>query len=85
MRNACTYLYFRSRMARLTDAEKFWVMNKMAFELANYNRLNEKDHLNIKLERHLRRSVTEQNSVEWWLALRKLSAAPQFYSILRMV
>jgi len=85
MKNACTYLYFRSKMARLTDAEKFWVMNRMAFELGNYNRLNEVNLLNKQLEQHLRRSVNEQNKVEWWWALRKLSAAPQFYTILRMV
>ena len=85
MRNACTFLYFRSKMARLTDSEKFWVMNRMAFELANYNRLNELNPLNKKLELHLRKPVHEQNKVEWWWALRKLSAAPQFYTILRMV
>ena len=72
-------------MLRLTDAEKFWVMNKMAFELSNYNRLNEVNHLNKKLEQHLRCSVSEQNRVEWWWSLRKLSAAQQFYKILRMI
>ena len=85
MKNACTFLYFRNKMARLTDSEKFWVMNRMAFELGNYHRLNEKIPLNIRLEQHLRRSVSEQNRVEWWWTLRKLSAAPQFYTILRMV
>ena len=85
MKNASTYLYFRSRMDKLTDAEKFWTMNRMAFELSNYNKLNELNPLNKKLELHLRRSVSEQNRVEWWWSLRKLSAAPQFYTILRIV
>ena len=85
MRNASTFLYFKSKMARLTDSEKFWVMNRMAFELGNYNRTTELNQLNKLLELHLRRSVCEQNKVEWWWALRKLSAAPQFYTILRMI
>jgi hypothetical protein len=85
MKNASTYLYFRSKMARLTDSEKFWVMNRMAFELGNYNRTTELNLLNKQLELYLRKPVHEQNKVEWWLALRKLSAAPQFYTILRMI
>jgi hypothetical protein len=80
MKNACTYLYFRSKMNKLTDSQKFWVMNHLATYLSWEP---EKTHLDELLEAHLRCSVPVQNKDEWWWALRNLSEAPLFYKILR--
>jgi hypothetical protein len=84
MKNANVFLAFKSKMAKLTDTEKFWLMNRMAFE-ANYEISQTTPNvLNSKLEGLLRLPVSTQNTVEWWWALRELSCAPLFYKILRI-
>ena len=82
MKNACTFLYFRSKIQKLPDGEKFWIMNRMIFEIQNDNN---KDRLNYLLELHLKRPISELRNSEWWLKLRTLSSAPLFYKILRII
>jgi len=84
MKNASTFQYFRSKMAKLTDSQKFWVMNHMAYFLSCQNALCP-EHLNVMLQHHLSKSVSEQNTATWWLTLRELSSASLFYKTLRLL
>ena len=80
MKNACTYLYFKSQMDKLTDTEKFWLTNRMVYA---FNYQPTKTDLDYQLDMLLRQPIPVQNTVEWWHALRAVSGAPLFYKILR--
>lgn len=80
MKNASTYLYFKSQMAKLTDSEKFWLTNRMVYAMVLEPYKTDYDNT---LEMLLRQPVVIQNTVEWWRALRSVSVAPLFYRILR--
>jgi hypothetical protein len=84
MKNACTFLNFRNKMGKLTDSEKFWVVNKMVYFLVCENAINYNE-LNYLLRLHLSKPIQETNSDTWWWALRTLSSAPAFYKTLRLL
>lgn len=80
MKNAATYLYFKSLMGKLPDAEKFWLTNHMVYA---FNHEGAKTDLDRRLEFLLKQPIAVQNTVEWWQCLRQVSEAPMFYKILR--
>lgn len=84
MLNACTFLYFRNKMGKLTDSEKFWVTNHMVYFLVCENAIIYNE-LNYLLRLHLSKPISEQNTDSWWMALRTLSSAPAFYKTLRLL
>ena len=88
MLNAAVYLKFQSDMAKITDYEKFYIMNRMVnfINLIRNFDLTDTDYnnpLNLKLEQHLRCTVQNQKKPEWWIQLRKLCSASLFHSTLR--
>ena len=53
MKNSSTFLYFRSKIIKLNNSEKFWIMNRMAFELQSEIKICELNYKNYLLENHL--------------------------------
>ena len=81
MPNAHIYLSFKRKMGQLTDTEKMFVMNRIFYELTVDNLPESRLGLNARLVELFRCSVAEQNKVEWWWALRDVSAASMYHKL----
>lgn len=81
MLNAHIYLSFKRKMGQLTGTEKMFVMNRVLYELTVDKLSESKIGLNARLVELFSCSVAEQNTSEWWWALRNVSSASLFYKL----
>ena len=87
MRHAASYLLFKRNYAKMTDSERYFLMNRIVHVLEGElteNVLYRSHILTMYLLRHLRVPIQYIDEV-WWMRLRPLTEAPLFSVVLRQL